>query len=111
MTTQRKPFGLGTLSLLILAMGFAFNYGWGEENFRLGYRLFELLNLPIYSNGDQGLHIPFVATAIFWIPTIWIAKKNRSHYGSSVACNVAAFMLVFCIIGPIITVVDWFVNA
>ncbi|OMF62219.1 hypothetical protein MKY66_05515 [Paenibacillus sp. FSL R5-0766] len=111
MTTQRKPLGLGTLSLLVLLMGLAFNFQWGKTNFMISHYLLNLINIPIYSNGTQGLHIPFVVAALFWIPTIWIAKKNRSHYGTSVACNVAAFMLVFCIIGPIITVVDWFVNA
>ncbi|MEK3706573.1 hypothetical protein MKY87_21255 [Paenibacillus sp. FSL R7-0198] len=111
MTTQRKPLGLGTLSLLVLLMGLAFNFPWGKANFMISHYLFNLINMPIYSNGTQGLHIPFVVAALFWIPTFLIAKKYRAHFGTSVARNVAAFMLVFCIIGPIITVVDWFVNA
>lgn len=111
MIKQRKPLGIGTLSLLVLAMGFAFNYGWGAENFRFGYYLFELLKLPIFSNGDQGLHLPFVATAIFWIPAVIIASKYRSHYGTRVVFNVAGFMLLLCIVGPVVNMVDRFVNS
>ncbi|WP_339240023.1 hypothetical protein MKX40_05455 [Paenibacillus sp. FSL R5-0517] len=111
MTTQRKPLGFGTLSLLVLTMGLAFNFPWGKADFMISHYLFNLINIPIYSNGTQGLHIPFVVAALFWIPAFLIAKKYRAHYGTSVARNVAAFMLVFCIISPIITVVDWFVNA
>lgn len=111
MTTQRKPLGFGTLSLLVLTMGLAFNFPWGKANFMISHYLFNLINMPIYSSGTQGLHIPFIVAALFWIPAFLIAKKYRAHFGTSVARNVAAFMLVFCIIGPIITVVDWFVNA
>ncbi|MHA7580268.1 hypothetical protein ACX12E_07705 [Paenibacillus vandeheii] len=111
MIQQRKPLGIGTVSLLLLVLGFAFNYGWGEQNFSFGYYLFEQLNLPIYSNGDQGLHFPFVAAAIFWIPAVIMAGKYRSHYGTSVTFNVAAFMLLLCIVGPVVDVVDRFVNS
>ncbi|MEK4370450.1 hypothetical protein MHI48_05685 [Paenibacillus sp. FSL H7-0942] len=110
MTTQRKPFGLGTLSLLVLLMGLAFNFQWGKTNFMISHYLFNLINIPIYSNGTQGLHIPFVVAALFWIPAFLIAKKNRSHYGTSVSYNVAGFMLLLCIIGPVIPVIDWMVN-
>ncbi|MEK4361968.1 hypothetical protein MKX68_05560 [Paenibacillus sp. FSL M8-0212] len=110
MTTQRKPLGLGTLSLLVLLMGLAFNFPWGKANFMISHYLFNLINMPIYSNGTQGLHIPFVVAALFWIPTFLIAKKYRAHFGTSVSYNVAGFMLLLCIIGPVIPVIDWMVN-
>jgi len=34
MTTQRKPLGIGTLSLIVLLMGLAFNFQWDKANFR-----------------------------------------------------------------------------
>lgn len=75
MITQRKPLGLGTLSLLVLLMGLAFNFQWGKTNFMISHYLFNLINIPIYSNGTQGLHIPFVVAALFWIPAFLLAKK------------------------------------
>ncbi|MCZ1263273.1 hypothetical protein SAMN04487896_4718 [Paenibacillus sp. ov031] len=111
MIQQRKPLGIGTLSLLVLAMGLAFNFPWGTEKVQISHYLFNLLNVPIYSNGDQGLHLPFVAAAIFWIPAVIIASKYRSHYGTKVAFNVAAFMLLLCIVGPVVNIVDRFVNS
>ena len=109
MTTQRKPLGLGTLSLLVLLIGIAFNFQWGTTNFMISHYLFNLINIPIYSNGTQGLHIPFVIAALFWIPAFLIAK-NSSRSGTSVSYNVAGFMLLLCIIGPVIPVIDWMVN-
>ncbi|PQP83078.1 hypothetical protein C0Q44_17225 [Paenibacillus sp. PCH8] len=110
MITQRKPLGLGTLSLLVLAMGLAFNFPWGATKFMFSHYLFDFIHLPIYSNGTQGLHIPFVIAALFWIPTFLIARKYRAHWGTGVSYNVAGFMLLLCIIGPFIHVIDWMVN-
>ncbi|PAF31341.1 hypothetical protein CHI14_12525 [Paenibacillus sp. 7516] len=111
MVERRRPYGIGTFSLLIVALGFAFNYAWGPEDFRFGYYLFHQMNWPIYSKGDEGLVIPTVTTAIFWIPAVMIARKYDHHYGTRVAFNVARFMLIICFIGPLVIVLDWIVNS
>ncbi|MGF9697424.1 hypothetical protein [Paenibacillus sp. MABNR03] len=111
MIQQRKPIGLGTFSLLVIALGFAFNYAWGPEDFRFSYYLFHQMNWPIYSNGNDGLHLPFVATAFFWVPAVVIARKYDYHYGTRVAFNVARFMLIFCILGPLVLVLNWIIHS
>ncbi len=108
---RRRPFGIGTFSLLIVALGFAFNYAWGPDDFRFGYYLFHQMNWPIYSKGDEGLIIPTVITAIFWIPAIIIARKHNVHYGTKTASIVAGAMLIICFIGPLVTMLDWIVNS
>ncbi|QOS77230.1 hypothetical protein JNUCC31_20780 [Paenibacillus sp. JNUCC31] len=97
MIQQRKPLGVGTLSLLVLAMGFAFNFSWGTEKVQISHYLFNLLDLPIYSNGHQGFHIPFMAAVIFWLSSVLIARKYHSHYGTKVAYKVGGFMLILSV--------------
>ncbi|WP_413375745.1 hypothetical protein [Paenibacillus taichungensis] len=94
MIQQRKPLGIGTLSLLVLAMGLAFNFPWGTEKVKISHYLFNLLNLPIYSNGHQGFNIPFIVAIIFWLSSVLIARKYQTHYGTKVAYKVGGFMLI-----------------
>ncbi|MDN4600229.1 hypothetical protein P5G61_03240 [Paenibacillus sp. F6_3S_P_1C] len=94
MIIQRKPLGIGTFSLLVLVLGFAFNFPWGPEKFKISHYLFNLLNLPIYSNGHQGFNIPFMVAIIFWLSSFLIARKYHSHYGTKVAYKVGGFMLI-----------------
>lgn len=97
MIQKRKPLGIGTLSLLVLAMGLAFNFPLGTEKLQLSHYLFNLLNLPIYSNGHQGFHIPFIVAIIFWLSSVLIARKYHSHYGTKLAYKVGGFMLIFSV--------------
>ncbi|WP_405155496.1 hypothetical protein [Paenibacillus sp. FSL K6-0108] len=94
MIQQKRPLGIGTLSLLVLAIGLVFNFPWGTEKVQISHYLFNLLNLPIYSNGHQGFHIPFIVAIFFWLSSVLIARKYQTHYGTKVAYKVGGFMLI-----------------
>lgn len=94
MEQRRKPIGMGTLALLVLAMGFAFNFQWGKEQFQFSHYLFDYLNWPIYSNGQQGVHLTFVAAIVFWAATVIIARKFHMNYGAKLAYRIGSFMLI-----------------
>lgn len=61
---NQKTIGLGTASLLILALGFLFNFKFAD-GFMVSHYLFQQLNLSVYSNGETGFHYPFAAAIIF----------------------------------------------
>lgn len=61
---SKKPIGYGSISLLLLLFGFLFNIPL-QNDFKISYLLFNILNLDIYSNGDVGIHYPVVASIIF----------------------------------------------
>ncbi|MDQ0171736.1 hypothetical protein [Paenibacillus tundrae] len=94
MEQRRKPIGMGTLALLVLAMGFAFNIQWGKEQFQFSHYLFDYLNWPIYTNGSQGFHLPFIAAIVFWVATVIIARKFQMNYGAKLAYRIGSFMLI-----------------
>ncbi|KQY91142.1 hypothetical protein ASD24_23785 [Paenibacillus sp. Root52] len=109
MEQQHKPIGIGTLALLVLTMGFAFNFPWGKEQFQVSYYLFQSLNWPIYSNGNQGVHLTFVAAIVFWVATVVIARKFHMNYGAKLAYRIGSFMLIFSVlIFPLYGVI-WFI--
>ncbi|WP_338541908.1 hypothetical protein [Paenibacillus tundrae] len=98
MEQRRKPIGIGTLALLVLTMGFAFNFQWGKEQFQFSHYLFDYFNLPIYTNGSQGVHLTFVAAIVFWVTTVMIARKFHMNYGAKLAYRIGSFMLIFSVL-------------
>lgn len=108
MTLQHKKLGIGSLSLLIIFLGLLFNLPTGPDHISFSHHLFHFMGVPVYSNGNQGLHYPFLAAAIFWVPAFWLARKHRSHYGTGLSYYLSGLMLAFCLIGPLILILDWF---
>ncbi|GKU79374.1 hypothetical protein [Paenibacillus sp. L3-i20] len=97
---QKKPIGYGSISLLLLLFGFLFNIPL-QNDFKISYLLFNILNLDIYSNGDVGIHYPVVASIIFWIPALLIAKKYPNDYGASISyhfSSLLSFLIIFAVV-------------
>ncbi|MFC0329601.1 hypothetical protein ACFOLF_26385 [Paenibacillus sepulcri] len=91
--TIKRSFGSGSIALFVLISGFLFNFKF-QNDFMISHYLFHLFNWDIYTNGDEGFHIPFIAAIIFWLPTVLISKKYPNDFGTSLSYKVGGFMLV-----------------
>lgn len=90
---NQKTIGLGTASLLILALGFLFNFKFAD-GFMVSHYLFQQLNLSVYSNGETGFHYPFAAAIIFWLSAVLLARKFSQDYGAAISYKIGRFLLI-----------------
>lgn len=95
--TIKKSFGYGSLSIVVLFLGFLFNFKF-QNDFMLSHYLFKLFNWDIYTNGSHGYHVPFMSAIVFWLPAVIISKKYPNDYGSSLCYKVGGLMLILSII-------------
>ncbi|MBH5317811.1 hypothetical protein I6N90_08340 [Paenibacillus sp. GSMTC-2017] len=91
--TEKKQIGYGSLSLVLLVLGFMFNYKFSND-FIVSYSIFHALQLDIYSKGDEGIHYPVLASILFWIPALVVAKKYPNDFGAKLS-QLFATMLTF----------------
>ncbi|NIK21593.1 hypothetical protein FHS17_000760 [Paenibacillus lupini] len=95
--TIKRSFGSGSFAIVILFMGFLFNFKF-QNDFMLSHYLFKLFNWDIYTNKSQGYHIPFMAASVFWLPAVIISKKHPDDFGTALCYKVGGVMLILSII-------------
>lgn len=95
--TIKKSFGTGSFAIVVLTVGFLFNFKF-QNDFMLSHYLFKLFNWDIYTNETEGYHIPFMAAFVFWLPAVIISKKYPNNFGTTFAYRVGGVMLILSII-------------
>ncbi|MCU6710566.1 hypothetical protein M6D81_17880 [Paenibacillus sp. J5C_2022] len=103
---KKRPIGYGTLAILLLMMGFLFNWNF-SKGFVFSHYLFQLFDLKIYSIENRfGFHLPFMAAIIFWIPAVLVSKKYPNHYGADLSHRLGSFMLAISVIVFVFYLID-----
>lgn len=96
MTTKRS-FGYGSFAIVVLLLGFLFNFKF-QNDFMVSHYLFKLVNWDIYTNGSQGYHIPFMTAIVFWLPAVVISRRYPHDFGTSLCYKVGGVMLILSVI-------------
>ena len=78
---KHRSLGLGTLSLLLTAMGIA--WGFTFNGLCIGDIVLDFIGLKAWSNGDTGIHYTIWYTLIFLIPAFLLGSKYKNHYGAT----------------------------
>lgn len=95
--TIKRPFGTGSFAIVVLTLGFLFNFKF-QNDFMLSLYLFKLFNWDIYTNETERYHIPFMAAIVFWLPAVIISRKYPNNFGTSLCYRVGGVMFILSII-------------
>jgi uncharacterized membrane protein len=70
-----KPSKKGIASILLIIFSFLISYST-PSGFSLGDKLFELVGLPVWSNGQDGFHYPVIpALCLLIIGIVWVVRE------------------------------------
>ncbi|NBD24138.1 hypothetical protein [Paenibacillus glycinis] len=95
--TVGKSLGSGSFALVVLVLGFFFNFKF-QNDFMVSHYLFTLFGWDIYTNEGQGFHIPFMAAIAFWLSAVIISKKYPHDFGTTFSYRVGGVMLTISMI-------------
>ena len=85
---KRRSFGLGTLSLLLTAMGIA--WGFTFNDMCIGDIVLSFIGLKAWSNGNTGIHYTIWYSLIFLIPAFLLGQKYKNHFGATAGKIISA---------------------
>lgn len=80
----RKKLGMGTISLLLVAVGILFLFSLGTYG-TFGDRFLRFIGLDPWSNDNTGLHYTVIYSLIFYIPATLIGHHFKNDWGAKVS--------------------------
>ena len=95
---MKKTLAVRCASLLGAAFFVIFGSNIGQRRFCLGDRIFDLLGIPVWSKGTQGLHYPGIigiiaAALLFYVFASTTRNKSKTMANLILGTVVAMYLL------------------
>lgn len=97
MSKASKKLGLGSLSLLLCAIGILFVF-FSRDYGDYGDILLEFIGLNSWSNGNSGIHYTIFYSLIFFIPSFILGYKFKNNLGAMLGKIVSLIMLILILL-------------
>lgn len=103
MRLANKKIGIGSISLLLCAMGILFAFSFGDRGC-YGDIILKFIGLNAWSNGSNGIHYTIFYSLIFFIPSFIVGYKFKSNLGAALGKILSLIMLILIImVFPLLT--------
>ncbi len=92
MKKVNRPIGIGSVSLFLVVWTIIWSFNIGK--FCLGDRVLNTINLPVYSDGTQGIHYTIFYSYLFLVPALLLAIKYKNNLFAKTGRNLSIFLIV-----------------